>query len=116
MKKSAVIAGAVSVPLLVIGAREAGKLLRGLSDPTRSHPESILWIFAIFVALVFLWTAVYAIAKRAAPASDRLPFAAAAAIAMREAKKRPPAPPCPRCGRARISDNVAKCLYCGAEL
>jgi len=116
MKKGVVVAAALSVPLLAIAAREASKLLAGLSDPAKSSPASILWIFAIFVVLALLWVSVYAISRRARPASDRLPFAAAAAIAMREAKKRPPAAKCPACGRARISDSVSKCLYCGAEL
>ena len=113
MKKSYVVAGVVSLPLLLIAFREAGKLLAGFSDPEKSSPASILWIFAIFVVLTLLWASVLLISRRARPSSDRLPFAAAAAIAMREAKKRPPAAKCAACGRARISDSVAKCLYCG---
>ncbi len=116
MKKGYVAAAIVSVPFLVIAFREAGKLIAGLSDPAKSSPASILWVFAIFVVLALLWLSVYAISRSARPASDRLPFAAAAAIAMRDAKKRPPAAKCPACGRARISDTVSKCLYCGAEI
>ncbi len=115
MKKGVLVAAAVTVPLLAILIRETSKLVDGFSDPERSSPASILWIFSIFVVLALLWVSVYVISKRAAPATDRLPFAAAAAIAMREARKRPPAGKCPRCGRARISDSVSKCLYCGAE-
>jgi len=110
-----IAAAVISVPLLFIAFREAGKLLNGFADPTKSSPASILWIFAIFAVLSLLWVSVFVISRRARPASDRLPFAAAAAIAMREAKKRPPAAKCAACSRARISDNVAKCLYCGAE-
>lgn len=115
MKKGYVVAGVVSVPLLAIALREAGRLLAGFSDPEKSSPASILWIFAIFVVLTLLWVSVFLISRRARPSPERLPFAAAAAIAMREAKKRPPAAKCAACGRARISDSVAKCLYCGAE-
>ncbi|MGH9441941.1 MAG: hypothetical protein ACRD16_06670 [Thermoanaerobaculia bacterium] len=114
MKKAVVAAAALSVPLLGIAVREAAKLLAGIADPAKGSPASILWIFSIFVVLAFLWTAVYAISRGSRPASDRLPFAAAAAIAMRDAKKRPAAEKCLACGRARISDSVSKCLYCGA--
>ena len=80
MKKAVVIAAVVSLPLLAIALREASKLLAGLSDPARSSPASILWIFAIFVVLALLWISAYAISKGSRPASDRLPFAAAAAM------------------------------------
>ena len=115
MKKGSIAAAVVSVPLLAIALREAGRLLAGFTDPAKSSPASILWIFAIFVVLTLLWVSVFLISRRARPSADRLPFAAAAAIAMREAKKRPPAAKCAACGRARISESVAKCLYCGAE-
>ena len=116
MKKVLAAAAIVTVPLVAIGGREMSRLIAGLSDPSKSSPASILWIFTILVVLGFLWLSVYAVSRRAATSPDRLPFAAAAAIAMREAKKRPPAGKCPKCGRPRISESVSKCLYCGAPI
>jgi hypothetical protein len=116
VKKIVIAAAVVTVPLLAIGIRELSRLFAGLADPTKSSPASILWIFTILFVLAFLWIAVFAVSKRVGPPADRLPFAAAAAIAMREAKKRPPTEMCGKCGRPRISDSVSKCLYCGAEI
>jgi uncharacterized OB-fold protein len=45
----------------------------------------------------------------------KLSFEATAAIAIAEAKKRPPASKCPSCGRPRMV-GAAKCLYCGAKV
>src|SRR5450830_1600784 len=116
MKKAVLFAAILSVPLFAIGFREAGRLFAGLSDPRQSSPASLLWLFGIAIALGLIWISVLVIATRGRPQSGKLPFAAAAAIAMREAKKRLPAANCPRCGRARISDSVPKCLYCGATI
>ena len=116
MKKSVLVAVGVSVPLLFIGVRETIRTFEGMADPTKARPYSALWILLVIAVLTLVWTSV-AMIHRASPSPrpGKLPFEAAAAIAMNEARKRPPARKCEKCGRVRAIDSAPKCLYCGAE-
>ena len=114
MRKSVIAASAITVPLVAIAVREAVRLFAGLTDPKQAGAAPLLWIFAVFVTLVLLWIGVFLIGRARERDPHRLPFEAAAAIAIAEARKRAPAAKCPKCGRTRVSDAVARCLYCGA--
>jgi hypothetical protein len=116
VRKSVVLAAAISVPLVAIAVREAIRLFAGFSDPRQAGAAPILWIFGVFVTLTLIWIGVLLVGRAKERDPSRLPFEAAAAIAIAEAKKRAPAPRCGKCGRARVSEKVARCLYCGAEL
>ena len=113
MKKPVLLAAIATVPLAAIALREAFRLFAGLSDPKQSGAAPLLWIFGVFVTLVFLWSGAVLMGRAAPKDPTKLPFEATAAIAIAEAKKRPPAPRCPSCGRPRVVESAAKCLYCG---
>jgi hypothetical protein len=113
LRKSVVAAAALSAPLLAIAAREAIRLFGGLSDPRQATVAPILWIFGVFVTLTLIWIGVFLVGRAKDRDPRRLSLEATAAIAIAEAKKRAPAPKCPKCGRARVSEKVARCLYCG---
>jgi len=115
LRKSVVAAAAVSAPLAAIGAREAIRLFAGLSDPRQASVAPILWIFGVFVTLTLIWIGVFLVGRTKDRDPRRLSLEATAAIAIAEAKKRAPAPKCPKCGRARVTETAARCLYCGAE-
>jgi hypothetical protein len=115
VRKSVVFAAAISVPLVAIAVREAIRLFAGLSDPRQAGAAPILWIFGVFVTLTLIWIGVLLVGRAKERDPSRLPLEAAAAIAIAEAKKRAPAPKCSKCGRARVNESVARCLYCGAE-
>jgi hypothetical protein len=115
MKKGILLAAIATVPLLGIAVREAIRLFAGLSDPRQAGAAPLLWIFGVFVTLVLLWSGVFLIGRATAKDSSKLPFEATAAIAIAEARKRPPAPKCPSCGRPRVGEST-KCLYCGAKV
>ena len=115
MRKSVVLAAAISVPLVAIAVREALRLVAGLSDPRQAGAAPILWIFGVFVTLTLIWIGVLLVGRAKERDPSRLSLEAAAAIAIAEARKRAPAAKCPKCGRARVSETVARCLYCGAE-
>ena len=114
MNKPVLLAGIASVPLVAIAVREALRLIAGLSDPQKAGAAPLLWIFGVFVTLTLLWGGVFLIGRARTRDPSRLPFEAAAAIAIAEARKRAPAPKCGKCGRARVSEAVSRCLYCGA--
>jgi len=114
MRKSVLAAAVITVPLVGIAVREAVRLFAGLSDPRQAGAAPLLWIFGVFVTLVLLWIGVFLIGRARERDPHRLPIEAAAAIAIAEARKRAPAPKCEKCGRARVSAAVARCLYCGA--
>jgi hypothetical protein len=116
VKKPILFAAIATVPLVGIAVREAFRLIAGLSDPRQAGAAPLLWIFGVFVTLALLWSGVFLIGRATAKDSAKLPFEATAAIAIAEARKRPPASRCPRCGRPRVIEPAAKCLYCGAEL
>ena len=116
MRKSVVAAAAISVPLLAIAVREAIRLFAGLSDPRQTSAAPILWIFGVFVTLTLIWIGVFLVGRTTESDPRRLSLEATAAIAIAEARKRAPAPKCPKCGRARVSEKVPRCLYCGAGL
>ncbi|HET7451355.1 MAG TPA: hypothetical protein VFL12_01320 [Thermoanaerobaculia bacterium] len=113
MRKSVVFAAVASAPLLGIAVREAARLIGGMSDPKQAGAAPLLWIFGVFVTLVLIWTGVALIGRASAKDPAKLPFEATAAIAIAEAKKRPPAPKCPVCGRPRVGAG-SRCLYCRA--
>lgn len=115
MKKSVVAAAAISVPLLVIAVREAIRLFAGLSDPRQAGAAPILWIFGVFVTLTLIWIGVFLVGRTKDGDPRQLSLEATAAIAIAEARKRGPALKCGKCGRARVSERVTRCLYCGAE-
>jgi len=115
VRKSVVFAAAVSVPLVAIAVREAVRLVAGLSDPRQAGAAPILWIFGVFVTLTLIWIGVLLAGRAKERDPGRLSLEAAAAIAIAEARKRAPAPRCGKCGRARVNEKVARCLYCGAE-
>jgi hypothetical protein len=116
VRKSVLGGTIVTLPLVLIAGREAGRLVAGFSDPRRSSGAPLLWIFGILTTLVLLWTGVALVGKAQKGNRDpsRLPFAATAAIASAEARKRPPAEKCPACGRPRLIQDAVRCLYCGA--
>jgi hypothetical protein len=114
MKKSVLVGGVVSLPLLAIAVREAMRLVAGLSDPQQAGAAPLLWIFGVFVTLALVWGGVFLIARAKTGDPARLPFEAVAAMAIAEARKRAPSPKCPKCARTRVSEKVARCLYCGA--
>lgn len=115
MKKSVLVAITVSVPLAFIGIRETVRTIEGISDPTKARPYSALWILLVLAVLTLVWASVLMIHRASPePRPGKLPFEAAAAIAMNEARKRPPARKCEKCGRTRVVDSASKCLYCGA--
>jgi cytochrome c-type biogenesis protein CcmH/NrfF len=113
VRKSVVVAAAISVPLVAIAVREAVRLVAGLSDPRQAGAAPILWIFGVFVTLTLIWIGVLLAGRAKERDPARLSLEAAAAIAIAQAKKRPPAARCPRCGRPRVIESAAKCLYCG---
>jgi hypothetical protein len=113
VRKPVLFAAIATVPLAAIAVREAIRLIGGLSDPRQVGAAPLLWIFGVFVTLVFLWSGAFLIGRAVAKDPAKLPFEATAAIALAEAKKRPPAPRCPSCGRPRVVEGAAKCLYCG---
>jgi hypothetical protein len=115
VRKSVVLAAAISIPLVAIAVREAIRLFAGLADPRQAGAAPILWIFGVFVTLTLIWIGVFLVGRARERDPSRLSLEAAAAIAIAEAKKRAPAPKCPKCGRARVSTAVARCLYCGTE-
>jgi len=115
LRKSVVAAAAISAPLAAIAAREAIRLFAGLSDPRQASVAPILWIFGVFVTLTLIWIGVFLVGRTKDRDPRRLSLEATAAIAIAEAKKRVPAPKCAKCGRARVTERVARCLYCGAE-
>lgn len=115
MKKGILLAAIATAPLLGIAVREAIRLFAGLSDPRQAGAAPLLWIFGVFVTLVLLWSGVFLIGRATQRDPAKLPFEATAAIAIAEAKKRPPAAKCPSCGRPRVGQS-GKCLYCGASL
>ena len=115
MKKPVLFAAIATAPLVAIAVREAFRLVGGLSDPKQAGSAPLLWIFGVFVTLALLWSGVFLIGRATAKDSSKLPFEATAAIAIAEAKKRPPAPRCPSCGRPRVVESSAKCLYCGQK-
>jgi hypothetical protein len=113
VKKPILFAAIATVPLAAIAVREAFRLFAGLSDPKAAGAAPLLWIFGVFVTLVLLWSGVFLIGRASEKDPARLPFEATAAIAIAEARKRPPAPSCPSCGRPRVVESAGKCLYCG---
>jgi hypothetical protein len=113
MRKSVLFAAAISLPLLAIAVREAIRLFAGLSDPRQAGAAPILWIFGVFVTLTLIWIGVFLVGRVKERDPGRLSLEAAAAIAIAEARKRAPAPRCGKCGRARVNEKVARCLYCG---
>ena len=115
MKKPVLFAAVATVPLSAIAVREAFRLFAGFSDPKHAGSAPLLWIFGVFVTLVFLWSGAILMGRATPKDPSRLPFEATAAIAIAEAKKRPPAPRCPSCGRPRVVESASKCLYCGKE-
>jgi hypothetical protein len=113
VKKPVLFAAIATVPLAAIAIRESFRLFAGFSDPKQAGSAPLLWIFGVFVTLVFLWSGAVLIGRATPKDPSKLPFEATAAIAIAEAKKRPPAPRCPTCGRPRVVESAAKCLYCG---
>ena len=112
MRKSVVVGAIATVPLAAIAIREAARLVAGASD-ARPAGAPLLWIFGVFVTLTLIWTGVALVGRAGRRDPAKLSFEAVAAIAIAEAKKRPPAARCPRCGRPRVVASAAKCLYCG---
>lgn len=115
MKKSIIVAAAISVPLVAIAVREAVRLFGGLSDPRQASAAPLLWIFGVFITLTLIWVGVFLVGRAKDRDPRRMSLEATAAIAIAEARKRAPAPRCAKCGRARVSERVTRCLYCGAE-
>lgn len=116
MKKSVLFAIAISVPLALIGIRETIRTIEGIVDPARARPYSALWVLLVLAVLTLVWASVLMI-HRASPElrPGKLPFEAAAAIVLNEARKRPPARKCEKCGRAQVIESAPKCLYCGED-
>jgi hypothetical protein len=115
VRKTTLVAIAVTVPLLIIAGREAGKLLAGLSGARQpAGPPPALWIGGILLTLVFLWVGVALWNRASVVRKGGTSFEMVAAMAIAEAKKRPAAGSCGRCGRARLSASSPRCLYCGS--
>ena len=113
MRKAVLAGTVVTIPLVVIAVREAGRLIAGLSDPGRSSAAPILWIFGILVTLALIWIGILLSGRVEKRDPSRLGLDATAAIAIAEARKRPAAAKCPACGRPRLIQEGGRCLYCG---
>lgn len=116
MRKTTLAALAVTVPLVAIALRELSKLFAGLAGQSPPGPSPLLWIAGILATLLCLWVAVVLWNRaQAAKKKGGLSFEMVAAMAIAEAKKRPPAGKCARCGRPRLSETSPRCLFCGAS-
>ena len=115
MKKAFVFAALFSIPVLWIAVREGVRYVASQSDPAHANPAALFYLLGAGMTLIPLWTGLILYARMRRRRRERgMPMDVAAAIAMEQARKRPPSRPCPSCGRPRIAEGSPRCLYCGA--